>query len=107
MIAFADLCVCSQVLREAVAGALRRGERPLVLGGDCTLLLGAVCGVRDAVGRVALWFVDGHADYLDGRSSPTGEAADIGVDVEQRKVLAGEVAGVMFTQIRSTRPTSA
>jgi arginase len=26
---------------------------------------------------VGLWFVDGHADYLDGSSSPTGEAADM------------------------------
>jgi arginase len=77
VIAFADLRVSSQALRAAVADALTRGERPLVLGGDCTLLLGAVAGVRDAVGRVGLWFVDGHADYLDGSSSPTGEAADM------------------------------
>ncbi|MGH3031322.1 MAG: arginase family protein [Gaiellaceae bacterium] len=77
VIAFADLRVSSQALRAAVAGALTRGERPLVLGGDCTLLLGAVAGVQDAVGRVGLWFVDGHADYLDGKSSPTGEAADM------------------------------
>src|SRR4029453_3263451 len=75
--AFADLCLSSQTLREAVAAALRRGERPLVLGGHCALLRGTVAGVRDAVGRVGLWFVDGHADYLDGSSSPTGEAADM------------------------------
>ena len=77
VIACADLCVSSQALREAVSSALKRGERPLVLGGDCALLLGAIAGVRDAVGRVGLWFVDGHADYLDGRSSSTGEAADM------------------------------
>jgi len=77
VIAFADLCASSQALREAVADTLRRGGRPLVLGGDCTLLLGAVAGVHDAVGRAGLWFVDGHADYLDGSSSPTGEAADM------------------------------
>ncbi|MGH3442467.1 MAG: arginase family protein, partial [Nitriliruptorales bacterium] len=77
VIACADLRVSSQALRDAVAAALTRGNRPLVLGGDCTLLLGAVAGVRDAVGHVGLWFVDGHADYLDGMSSPTGEAADM------------------------------
>jgi len=77
VIALADLRVSSQALREAVAATLRRAERPLVLGGDCTLLLGTVAGVRDAVGRVGLWFVDDHADYLDGSSSPTGEAADM------------------------------
>jgi len=77
VIAFADLRVSSQALREAVAATLRQGGRPLVLGGDCTLLLGTMAGVRDAVGRVGLWFVDGHADYFDGSSSPTGEAADM------------------------------
>jgi arginase len=77
VVAYADLRVSSQALREAVAATLRRGERPLVLGGDCTLLLGTVAGSRDAVGRVGLWFVDGHADFFDGRSSPTGEGADM------------------------------
>lgn len=77
VIVFADLRASSQALREAVAAALAHGERPLVLGGDCTLLLGALAGVRDVLGRVGLWFVDGHADYLDAKSSPTGEAADM------------------------------
>jgi arginase len=50
------------------------GETPLVLGGDCTLLL----GVFEALPRESgLWFVDGHADFYDGESSPTGEAADM------------------------------
>jgi arginase len=77
IIAFADLCASSQSLRDAVVAALARGERPLVLGGDCSLLLGALAGARYAVGQVGLWFVDGHADFLDGSSSPTGEAADM------------------------------
>jgi arginase len=62
----------------AIASCLRElseaGERPLVLGGDCTLLL----GVFEALPRGSgLWFVDGHADFFDGESSPTGEAADM------------------------------
>jgi arginase len=77
IIALADLRTASQALREAVLAALRRGERPLVIGGDCSLLVGTMAGVRDAVGRTGLWFVDGHADYFDGESSPTGEAADM------------------------------
>lgn len=85
VIAFADLCVSSQALREAVAATLTRGERPLVFGGDCALLLGSVAGARAAVGRVGLWFVDGHADYLDRTSSPTGEAADM-----ELAMLAGD-----------------
>ena len=29
----------------------------------------------------ALWFVDGHADFYDGESSPTGEAADMDLSI--------------------------
>ncbi len=68
-------------LERAVAGALDRGERPLVAGGDCSLLPGALAGARTASGRLGLWFVDGHADYWDGESSPTGEAADMDLAV--------------------------
>jgi arginase len=50
------------------------GEFPLVVGGDCTLLLGVFQALPADCG---LWFVDGHADFYDGESSPTGEAADM------------------------------
>lgn len=64
-------------LRRAVASTLAAGERPLVVGGDCTLVPGALAGARDHAGRLGLAFVDGHVDALDGHSSPTGEAADM------------------------------
>ena len=41
--------------------------------------MGAVAGLRDVVGRVGVVNVDGHVDAYDGRTSPTGEAADIPV----------------------------
>ena len=53
---------------------LEARERPLVLGGDCTLLLGVFSALPRGSG---LWFIDGHADFFDGESSPTGEAADM------------------------------
>lgn len=63
---------------EEIAGRiwelLETGDRPLVLGGDCTLLLGVFAGLPKGCG---LWFVDGHADFYDGESSPSGEAADM------------------------------
>lgn len=49
------------------------GRRPLVIGGDCSLLIGVFAGARAPVG---LWLVDGHPDYLDAPSSDTGETAD-------------------------------
>jgi arginase len=62
-----------QTVRKAVAG----GQRPLMLGGCCTLEIGAVAGARDALGRVGIISIDGHVDAYDHRSSPTGEAADM------------------------------
>ncbi|RKN48581.1 arginase family protein [Micromonospora endolithica] len=47
---------------------------PLVLGGDCAILPGILHGLPAGFD---LWFLDGHYDFHDGRSSPTGEAADM------------------------------
>lgn len=63
-------------VREAVAPILDNGHLPLVIGGDCPLLLGCLAAAtgRD---RLGLLFVDGHEDaYLPVQSS-TGEAADM------------------------------
>ncbi|WP_287306347.1 arginase family protein [Mesorhizobium sp.] len=49
-------------LAEVIAGALRRGEFPLVVGGDCAVLLGALAGARRS-GPMALVHVDGHSDF--------------------------------------------
>ncbi|MDQ3677922.1 MAG: arginase family protein [Actinomycetota bacterium] len=64
----------SMAIASRVREVLNAGECPLVLGGDCTLLLGVFQALPQGSG---LWFVDGHADYFDGESSPTGEAADM------------------------------
>jgi arginase len=77
VIAVDQLASASVGLRDAVAEALRRSERPFVLGGDCSLVPGALAGARIACGPLALWMVDGHPDALDGETSPTGEAADM------------------------------
>lgn len=49
-------------LAEIVAGALGRGEFPLVIGGDCSILLGALAAARRS-GPLALVHVDGHSDF--------------------------------------------
>ncbi len=53
------------------------GRRPLVVGGDCSLLLGVFARARTTLGDVGLWMVDGHPDYLDAAASDTGETADL------------------------------
>jgi arginase len=64
----------SMAITSRVRELLEARERPLVLGGDCTILLGVFQALPRGSG---LWFVDGHADFFDGDSSPTGEAADM------------------------------
>ncbi len=74
MIGADDVRRATAAIADSVRGVLDAGERPLVVGGDCTLLLGVFEALDDGAG---LWFVDGHADFYDGASSPTGEAADM------------------------------
>lgn len=62
----------SEIVGHTVAG----GHWPLVIGGDCAVLLGALLGVRRAGYRPGLLFVDGHEDAWPPHRSPTGEAAD-------------------------------
>jgi arginase len=54
---------------------------PFLVGGCCTLLPGALGGARDALAAIGLAYLDGHLDLYDGRTSPTGEPADMGLSV--------------------------
>jgi arginase len=71
----------TRTVRTAVRDLVAAGERPLVLGGCCTLVPGALAGLRDAGGMPGVAYLDGHVDVYDGRSSPTGEAADMPMGV--------------------------
>jgi arginase len=71
----------TRALRAAVRDIAAAGDRPLVLGGCCTVVPGALAGLRDAGGPLAVANVDGHVDVYDGRTSPTGEAADMPLGV--------------------------
>jgi arginase len=66
-------------VRARVAELIGAGRVPIVLGGCCSLLPGALAGARDALGDCGLAFIDGHMDTYEGHTSPTGEAADMPV----------------------------
>jgi arginase len=61
---------------KAVAAAHQAGRFPLVLGGDCPVMLGGLAASRERYGSVGLVMVDGHQDNYPPRQSGTGEAAD-------------------------------
>ncbi len=66
----------SMELATAVAGGLRDDRFVVVLGGDCSIVLGTLLGAR-ALGRVGLAYVDGHADFATPAESTTGSAASM------------------------------
>ncbi|WP_072389379.1 arginase family protein [Hyphomicrobium sp. CS1BSMeth3] len=63
-------------LADAVEAVLEAGEFPLVLGGDCSILLGCTLATRRR-GRSGLLFIDGHADFYQPEAEPAGEAASM------------------------------
>jgi arginase len=66
----------SPKLADAVEAVLEAGEFPVVLGGDCTILLGSMLALRRR-GRYGLLFIDGHADFFQPAAEPKGEGASM------------------------------
>jgi arginase len=63
-------------LADTVAFVLNKRRFPLVLGGDCSILIGNLLALR-RLGTYGLFFIDGHADFYQPEVSPTGEVADM------------------------------
>ncbi|HEY7369561.1 MAG TPA: arginase family protein [Thermoanaerobaculia bacterium] len=64
----------SRLLAARVAAAVESGDFLLLLGGDCSVLLGALLGLG-RYERVGLAYIDGHADINHLAVSTTGGAA--------------------------------
>jgi arginase len=61
-------------LADAIEEVLETGDFPLVLGGDCSIVLGGLLALRRR-GRYGLLYVDGHADFYQPEANTNGEAA--------------------------------
>jgi len=75
-----QIAAYSRALADRIGAILDVGEFPVVLGGDCSILLGsglAMHRLGEAVGgRIGLVFVDGHSDFRHpGNASYVGAAA--------------------------------
>ncbi|MBY5813012.1 arginase family protein [Rhizobium leguminosarum] len=66
----------SPKLADAVEAVLDAGEFPVVLGGDCTILMGSMLAFRRR-GRYGLFFIDGNADFFQPEAEPNGEGASM------------------------------
>jgi arginase len=66
-----------QTVRTSVSQTLLHDRFPVVIGGDCPVLLGCLAGAAQSFGRVGVFFIDGHEDAYPPNQSPTGEAADM------------------------------
>ena len=63
-------------LADAVGAVFDAGEFPVVLGGDCTIVLGSMLACRRR-GRYGLLFIDGNADFFQPDAEPHGEGASM------------------------------
>ena len=97
----------SPKLADAVEAVLDAGEFPVVLGGDCTILVGSMLALRRR-GRYGLLFIDGNADFFQPAAEPNGEGASMDLafvtsygpslltDIEGRKPLVRPEDAVAF-----------
>ena len=75
----------SRSLSEQIAEGLEDDRFVVVLGGDCSIVLGCLLGARNARGtaagpsRVGLVYVDAHADFASPEESMTGSVASMGL----------------------------
>ncbi|MCP4568872.1 MAG: arginase family protein [FCB group bacterium] len=67
----------SQKLSQTVGAILDRNSFPLVLGGDCRMLVGIFSALVQKKTNTGLVFLDGHADFHTADTSPTGDPADM------------------------------
>jgi arginase len=63
-------------LADVIERVLQRGDFPVVLGGDCSIVLGSMLALRRR-GRAGLLYIDGHADFYQPEVNPNGEAASM------------------------------
>jgi arginase len=64
------------MVADAIGTVLGAGGFPIVLGGDCSILLASSLALKRR-GRYGLLFIDGHADFYQPEANPNGEAASM------------------------------
>jgi arginase len=76
-------------LAEKVISVLDKKQFPIVLGGDCSILIGTILALKQmgsssasgGSNRYGLFFIDGHADFYQPKASLTGEVANMDLGI--------------------------
>jgi arginase len=87
----------SVALADHIGELLDEMAFPVVLGGDCSILLGVLLALRRR-GRFGVLFLDGHADFYQPEAEPNGEAASMDL------ALATGRGPEVVTDIEGRRP---
>jgi arginase len=70
------IAAVARSLAGVVDSALQADRLPVVLGGDCSIVLGPLLALRRR-GRYGLVYLDGHADFQHPDDEPNGEVASL------------------------------
>ena len=84
-------------LAEKVTEVLRQNKFPVVLGGDCSNVIGCMLALR-RMGRYGLFFIDGHSDFYQAEAEPKGEVASMDL-----AIVSGRGPNIL-TNIDGLRP---
>jgi arginase len=100
----AAIAAYSATLADRIGELLGQGRFPLVLGGDCSILLGGMLALRRR-GRYGLVSIDGGLDFRHaGNADPAGPVGPLGsVAGEALAVVTGRGAGLL-TDLEGHRP---
>lgn len=73
-----DVAAYSKALAQRIGSIVADGCFPLLLGGDCSIVLGALWGAKRArLAPVGLVYIDAHADFCTLEESPSGSACSM------------------------------
>jgi arginase len=73
-----QVVVYSRALAARVARASAHGQFAMVLGGDCSIVLGCLLGARRTAGKeIGLVYVDAHADFATPEESRSGSVSSM------------------------------
>ena len=73
----AEVLSYSQSLAGRVSRAFDNGHFALVLGGDCSIVLGCLLAARRRPGEVGLAYLDAHADFATPLDTPGGAVSNM------------------------------